>query len=63
MVSEAKETTWSEFGTKLKDCKDNQKLFYKELENLRKSKTIQATTIKNIDRHILTDEIDIMKKW
>lgn len=64
MVLQAKQQAWEEFGTKLEaDSQANQKLFYKVLKNLRKSKNYTLRQVRAKDNRILTEENEIMERW
>lgn len=64
MITEAKKQTWVEFGEKMeRDSKGNQKLFYKVMKNMRKTKNITNVNIKDEAGNILTEEERIMTRW
>lgn len=64
MIREAKEESWRRFGEKMeRNSKENQKLFYKTLKNLRRKKGSQSTSIKGEDGQLLTEERQIMDRW
>lgn len=64
LVNSAKREAWEEFGEKMeKDSKNNQKLFYKVLKNLRNEKQNVNLGIKNNKGEILTDNNKIMERW
>lgn len=63
-VKEAKKDSWVKFGQKMNDnFKDNQKLFYGTLKQLRKKKEYNMINIKDKDGKIITDEDKIMERW
>lgn len=64
MVIDAKGKTWQDFGEKLeKNSRENQKLFYNVLKNLRKGKKPDSTLIKDNNGKVLSDPIEIMNRW
>lgn len=64
LVKEAKTKNWEEFGKKMeKNSKENQKLFYKVLKNLRGTKEGEIKQIKTKDGKLLTCEDEIIDRW
>lgn len=64
IVKEEKEKSWKRFGEKLEEnSKDNQKLFYKVLKNLRNKKTTRTSAIKNKEGNIITENEMVMQRW
>lgn len=65
MIKKAKEDCWRKFGQKMeRNSKENQKLFYKTLKNIREKKPAQKiATVKNKKGEIITGEKQIMERW
>lgn len=64
MIKEAKQKSWEEFGEKLEEnSKENQKLFYKTLKNMRNKTETRAKSIKDRNGQLISDEKDIMDRW
>lgn len=64
LVRESKQKSWMKFGEKLEhNSKENQKLFYKILKNLRNKESTDIITIRNEEGKILTEEKQIMTRW
>uniref|UniRef100_A0A1Y1JWU5 Reverse transcriptase domain-containing protein n=1 Tax=Photinus pyralis TaxID=7054 RepID=A0A1Y1JWU5_PHOPY len=64
MVKQAKEQSWIKFGEKMEtNSKENQKLFYKVLKNMRTGKQKQISSIMDKDGNILTEDDEIMDRW
>lgn len=63
-VKEEKQRSWEKFGQKLEEhSKDNQKLFYRAVKNLRGRKTVDMSTVKNVQGETLTNDADVMRRW
>lgn len=64
MIKEAKEKSWQKFGEKMEtSSKENQKLFYRTMKNMRKGKTIQDASIKTDEGDVIKDGEQIMNRW
>ncbi|XP_068082743.1 LINE-1 retrotransposable element ORF2 protein [Anabrus simplex] len=64
LVKTAKRQSWEEFGQRMeKNYKENQKLFYRALKNMRKEKQCPLKFIKDKEGKILTEEKEIMERW
>lgn len=64
LVQAAKQKSWIEFGNRMeKDSNGNQKLFYRVLKSFRTEKQEKELYIRNKKQEILTNEIEVMKRW
>ena len=59
-----KNQKWEEFGIKIEnDYKNNQKLFYRALKNMRGSKKKIINEIQNKEGEVLSETNEIIKRW
>lgn len=64
IVKLAKEAAWEEFGIKMEENhRDNQKLFYRAIKNMRKEKTCPLKHIKDKQGNIIKEDGKIMERW
>lgn len=64
MVLNQKENTWKEFGTKLeRNSKENRKLFFKVMKELRTEKVYNKQQIRNKEGKILIQEQEVAQRW
>lgn len=63
-VKKAKQEEWVKFGEKMRDnYKENHKLFYSTLKQLRQKRTNPLKNIRNEQGEIVTKEENIMERW
>lgn len=64
VIKKAKEESWIKFGEKMTEhFRENQKLFYGTLKQLRKKREYNMMNIKGKDGNIITEEDQIMERW
>ncbi|XP_050514773.1 uncharacterized protein LOC126890015 isoform X1 [Diabrotica virgifera virgifera] len=64
MIKIEKEKTWIQFGQQMEyNSKENQKVFYRTMKNIRIDKPTRDTRIKNTDGTIIRDDQEIMERW
>ena len=63
-VKKAKQESWARFGKKMTgNYRENQKLFYGTLKQMRKKKEYNMMNIKDKEGNIITEEDRIMERW
>ena len=64
IVLKSKEIAWTEFGKRIEiNAKENQKVFYKIIKNVRNNKKEEYAKLKDEKGQLLTTKEDIMERW